>query len=109
MVADIVQDAMAAHTGAGWVLLARVTALEFAPIGVGAAIGSLIAVQGMTIFVLLYQQIARHFIPEAGEIQAYSDQSEAEQQWARPPTDDDGQDLPIAEQTPDHPQREEES
>ena len=109
MIVGIVQDSMAAHPGAGWVLLARVTALEFAPIGVGAAIGNLIAVQGMTIIMLLYQQIARHFIPEAGEIQADSDQSEAEQQWARPPTDDDGQDLPIAEQTPDRQQSEEES
>ena len=90
MIVDIVREVQASQSGGGWILLARETASEFATVGVGAAIGSLIAVQGMTIFVLLYQQIARHFIPEAGEIQAYSDQSEAEQQWARPPTDDDG-------------------
>ena len=61
MIVDIVQEVRASQSGGGWILLARETASEFATVGVGAAIGSLIAVQGVALIMSLYHLITNRF------------------------------------------------
>ena len=61
MIAGIAQEQIAAHPGASWVRLARATAAEFAAAGVGAAIGSLIAVPGVALIMSLYHFITNCF------------------------------------------------
>ena len=62
MIVSIAQEEIAANSQAGWIHLARGTAAQFAPVGVGAAIGSLIAVQGVAIIVSLYHIITNRFV-----------------------------------------------
>ncbi len=62
MIANITQEQMAANPGASWIRLAQETASEFAAAGVGAAIGSLIAMQGVAIIVSLYHIITNRFV-----------------------------------------------
>ena len=61
MIIRIVQEEIAANEQAGWIQLARESASEFAPVGVGTAIGSLIAVQGVGLIVSLYHLITNRF------------------------------------------------
>ena len=61
IIADIAQEQIAARPGAGWIRLARATVAAFAPAGVGAAIGSLIAVQGVALIVSLHHLITNRF------------------------------------------------
>ena len=61
IIISIVQEEIAANPHAGWIHLARESASEFAPVGVGAAIGSLIAVQGVALIVSLYHIITNWF------------------------------------------------
>ena len=75
MIAGIAQEQIAAHPGASWVRLARATAAEFAAAGVGAAIGSLIAVPGVALIMSLYHFITNRFTIPA--IQAHEAHGEA--------------------------------
>lgn len=61
IIMDIVQEARTSYPEASWVRLARETAGEFATAGVGAAIGTLIAVQGVATIMSLYQYITNRF------------------------------------------------
>ena len=88
IIADIAQEQIAARPGAGWVRLARETAAAFAPAGVGAAIGSLIAVQGVALIVSLYHFITNRFTIPA--IKAHEARGEARGR-------DEGRDEGLAE------------
>ena len=61
MIISIVQEEIVANPGAGWIRLSRESASEFAAVGVGTAIGSLIAVQGVALIVSLYHLITNRF------------------------------------------------
>lgn len=61
MIVVIVREELAESSGAGWVALARDSASDFASVGVGAAIGSVIAIQGVALVVSLYHIITNRF------------------------------------------------
>jgi hypothetical protein len=61
IIVNIVREELADIPGVGWIQLARESATEFASVGVGAAIGSLIAVQGVALIVSLYHLITNRF------------------------------------------------
>ena len=81
IIAGIAQEQIAAHPGASWIRLARATAAEFAAAGVGAAIGSLIAVPGVALIMSLYYFITNRFTIPA--IQAHEARGREEgREWA---------------------------
>ena len=124
MIMDIVQDTRAAHPGVGWIPLARESASEFAAVGVGAAIGSLIAVQGVAIVMSLYHIITNRFTTPIiekhreegrtegreegrtegrveGRTEGRSETNEAWREWNRRRMDAESQGAPFDEPPPD--------
>ena len=113
IIADIAQEQIAARLGASWIQLARATATAFAPAGVGAAIGSLIAVQGVALIVSLYHFITNRFtIPaiqaheargrEEGIIQGAEQANRAWSEWNQRRLTHEAQGTPFLEPPPDH-------
>ena len=108
MIADIARENIAAYPGAGWITLARETSSEFATVGVGAAIGSLIAVQGVAIVVSLYHIITNRFTIPAIEKHRAEGRAEGEEQtnqawreWLRRRDEAEAQGIPFDEPSPD--------
>ena len=116
IIADLAQEQIAAHPGAGWVRLARETAAAFAPAGVGAAIGSLIAVQGVALIVSLYHFITNRFtIPaikaheargeargrDEGMAEGVEQSNKAWREWLQRRDDAAAQGIPFDEPPPD--------
>ena len=97
-----------ARPGSGWIRLARETASEFAAVGVGAAIGTLIAVQGVAIIVSLYHIITNRFTIPAIEKHRAEGRAEGEEQanqawreWLQRRDEAEAQGLPFDEPPPD--------
>ena len=114
MIADIVQEARAARPEAGWLLLARKSASEFATAGVGAAIGALIAVQGGTLPVFLYQFIVKRFTGivietdrAEGEDTPATESPQEWREWNSRRIEAEAEGQPFDEPPPDHRSREE--
>ncbi len=112
MIVGIVLDEIAAAPGAGWVRLARESAAEFAAVGVGAAIGSLIAMQGVAIIVSLYHIITNRFtIPaiekhrregrKEGITEGVEQSNQAWRDWLIRRDEAEAQGLPFDEPPPD--------
>ena len=112
MIVSIAQEEIAANSQAGWIHLARGTAAQFAPVGVGAAIGSLIAVQGVAIIVSLYHIITNRFVlptierhREEGREEGEERANRAWRDWLREREEAEAEGRPFNEPPPD--QREE--
>ena len=58
---NIVGEVNAAHPGATWITLTREAAAEFAPAGIGIAIATLTALQGVATIMAIYQYITNRF------------------------------------------------
>ena len=112
MIMNIVQEEIAAHPGANWVRLARESASEFAAVGVGAAIGSLIAVQGGAIILSLYHIITNRFTKpiieehreegrEEGRFQGEQRANKAWREWLTRRDEAEDQGIPFDEPPPD--------
>ena len=112
MIISIVQDEIAVNSHAGWIRMARESASEFAAVGVGAAIGSLIAVQGVAIIVSLYHIITNRFtIPaieqhreegrEEGRAEGEDRANRAWREWNQRRLDHEAQGIPFDEPPPD--------
>ncbi len=112
MIADIVREEIAACPGAGWIRLARETSSEFAAAGVGAAIGSLIVVQGVAIIVSLYHLITNRFTKpiieeheargrELGIVEGVEKSNQAWREWLRRRDEAEAQGIPFDEPPPD--------
>lgn len=59
--ADIAREVKAALPNASWVTLTREAASEFAPAGIGIAIATLAALQGVATVMAIYQYITNRF------------------------------------------------
>lgn len=108
MIVDIVRETRAGHPGADWILLARETASEFAAVGVGGAIGSLIAVQGVAIIMSLYHLITNRFTTpviekhrEEGREAGREESNDAWRQWNQRRLDAESEGRPFDEPPPD--------
>ena len=112
IIANIVREEFAGTPDAGWVHLARESAAEFAPSGVGAAIGSLIAVQGVALIVSLYHIITNRFARpiieeheargrEEGREEGAERANQAWREWNQRRLDHEAQGIPFDEPPPD--------
>ena len=107
MIMDIVQEEIVANPGMGWIRLARETAAEFAAVGVGAAIGSLIAMQGVAIIVSLYHIITNRFTIPAiekhraeGREEGQEQANQAWREWLRRREEAEAEGRPFDEPPP---------
>jgi hypothetical protein len=119
IIVNIVREELADIPGVGWIQLARESATEFASVGVGAAIGSLIAVQGVALIVSLYHLITNRFTRpiieehrqegrEEGRMEGIAEGMEksnrAWSEWNQRRMDHEAQGIPFGETPPDqHP------
>ena len=100
------------HPEADWIRLARETATEFATAGIGAAIGTLIAVQGVAIIMSLYHIITNCFtIPvierhrAEGRVEGRAEINQAWAEWNQRRMDAEAQGMPFDEPPPDQQQQ----
>ena len=108
MIVDIVQEEIANHPEADWIRLARETATEFATAGIGAAIGTLITVQGVAIIMSLYHIITNRFtIPviERHRAEGRAEINQAWVEWNQRRMDAEAQGMPFDEPPPDQQQQ----
>ena len=125
MIIHIVNQELAGQTGVGIVALATETASRFATVGAGAAIGTLIIVQGVYLIMLaLYHILTNRFVkPVIEEHRAEGEERGVElgmelgvertnrawRQWFRDKEEHEAQGLPFDEPPPDQRQSDEES
>ena len=108
MIVRIVQEEIATNAQAGWIQLARESASQFAPVGVGTAIGSLIAVQGVAIIVSLYHIITNRFVlptierhREEGREEGEERANRAWRDWLKEREEAEAEGRPFNEPPPD--------
>ena len=82
---DIAGEVNAAHPNAAWITLTREAAAEFAPAGIGIAIATLAALQGVATVMAIYQYITNRFtkpIIEKHQAEGREEgRAEANQEW----------------------------
>ena len=110
---DTVAEVAALHPEAGLVTLARETASEFAAVAVGAAIITLLAVQGAYIIMMvIYHVIANRFIKpiiegheergrEVGIVEGVEKSNKAWREWLRRRDEAESEGRPFDEPPPD--------
>ena len=116
IIVNIVREELTDAPDAGWIQLARESAVEFAPAGVGAAIGSLIAVQGVALIVSLYHLITNRFTRpiieeheargrkegrEEGREEGAERANQAWREWNQRRLDHEARGIPFDEPPPD--------
>ena len=110
--ADIAREVNAAHPGAPWITLTRQAAAEFAPAGIGIAIATLTALQGVATIMAIYQYITNRFtLPvierhlaqgrEEGMAEGEARANQAWREWNRRRMDAASNNLPFDEPPPD--------
>ena len=108
MIVSIVQEEIVANPDAVWIRLSRESASEFAPVGVGTAIGSLIVVQGVALIVSLYHIITNRFVlptierhREEGRMEGEERANRAWRDWLREREEAEAEGRPFNEPPPD--------
>ena len=110
---DTVNEATALHPGAGLVTIARETASEFATVAVGAAIITLLAVQGgYTIMMAIYHVITNRFTRPVierhiaqGREEGVETSNRAWREWLRRRDEAQAEGRPFDEPPPDEQSR----
>ncbi len=109
--ADIAREVNAAHPGATWITLTREAAAEFAPAGIGIAIATLTALQGVATTMAIYQYITNRFtMPviekhlaqgrEEGRAEGAAQANRVWREWNRRRMDAAANNLPFDEPPP---------
>ena len=109
MLIDTVKEVTSLHPEAGLVTIARETASEFAAVAVGAAIVTLLAVQGGYIIMMaIYHAITNRFTKPVIEEHIAQGRAEGEERanqawakWNQRRLDAEAQGLPFDEPPPD--------
>lgn len=113
MIIYIVKEELAGQPEVGIVALATETASRFATVGAGAAIGTLIIVQGVYLIMLaLYHILTNRFVKpviEEHEARGAERTNRAWRQWLQDKEEHEAQGLPFDEPPPDQRQSDEES
>lgn len=82
---DIAGEVNVAYPNAAWITLTREAAAEFAPAGIGIAIATLAALQGVATVMAIYQYITNRFtkpIIEKHQAEGREEgRAEANQEW----------------------------